>query len=186
MDWVCSGLAADWSAIANVATAVIALAAYRFARGEIKRRKEIERFLRSRDAAEALLDAGHLVLDSKVRVLAARPDRIRPEDHLENIADYKNAILRWSNYAQRLGAYFDDRSPEAYEVARIAQVFVDGAEEANETRVCSKLAAELRLALGPFIRGPSKEEELMIKNSGVEWYRYREKKHLEAEADRTK
>lgn len=167
MDWVCSGLVADWGAISGVVTAIIAGLAYVFARGEVKR----HRLLRGRDAAVILMERGLSLVSANIRLIRVldQPSPVARDVGRETQVR-QDGILDWVVDSQRLGVYFDDGSAEARIVSRISKRFVvelDAAKESMNRRRNSELAAWLRVELGPFVRGPNRKEWFAINLVGT-------------------
>jgi len=185
MDWICTGLEADWSAIANLGTLAIAGLAYCFARGEVRR----HRFLRAGDAAMTLMNRGLSLVSGNIRILSM-VDKGAGRDAVEaEVQKWKEELLLFNIDSQRVGTYFDDDSAEGYVISETAKRFLldaNAALEAKDRQRNTALAVRLRFELGPFVRGPNREERARIKKAGAEIKASHEGKGKGSEGDAIK
>jgi hypothetical protein len=141
----------------------VAASGLEFAKHEIRLRRQLETVSKSQEAAAALLVAGFETAERHSRWLqtGAVPGTA------EAIAA-DNAMLAFERRAQVLGAYYPDKELFSYAIISISHAFSLAIAKASTVKDITGYLGQLRVDLGPFIRGPNEEERHQLMVRGAE------------------
>jgi len=155
------------AAVAAFGSAVVAWRAYTFAQEAQMQRQALERHYKTQEAARQMLTTGVSAADRALTVIRRMP---KTEDATTD-TQLQTFLSAFSARAQVLGAHFPDGDPLAYAVSDLAKAFNDRIGKCRTEHELSELLVQLRLDLGPFIRGPNVEELHRMYQSAIETYK---------------